>query len=271
MSEESAFAPGSPIRGGVPVCFPWFGPHPTGGAAARVRPHGPVDSGGGPRATAQDVVLVLALTDADVPADQAAGLAAPVRRPPHGHGRRDAHAGARGDQHRATPPSPSRRRSTPTSPWATSASVTIRGLEASAYLDRLAGTGPSTADGEPLYIVGETDRVYEQPGTILVEDPVGGTHPGRSPPAARPTPSSGTPGRRRLPRWATSATTSGPRCSASRRATCSTDAVTLAPGERHTMIATISATSTRRALIAPPAARPLRGRRRARGALGVGD
>lgn len=26
MSEASAFAPAEPIRGGVPICFPWFGP-----------------------------------------------------------------------------------------------------------------------------------------------------------------------------------------------------------------------------------------------------
>jgi glucose-6-phosphate 1-epimerase len=32
VSEASAFAPGAPIRGGVPVCFPWFGPHPSGEA-----------------------------------------------------------------------------------------------------------------------------------------------------------------------------------------------------------------------------------------------
>lgn len=29
MSRESYFAPGKPIRGGVPIIFPWFGPHPT--------------------------------------------------------------------------------------------------------------------------------------------------------------------------------------------------------------------------------------------------
>lgn len=29
MSSKSAFEEGSPIRGGIPVCFPWFGPHPT--------------------------------------------------------------------------------------------------------------------------------------------------------------------------------------------------------------------------------------------------
>lgn len=29
VSDESAFEPGSPIRGGVPVCFPWFGQNTT--------------------------------------------------------------------------------------------------------------------------------------------------------------------------------------------------------------------------------------------------
>jgi D-hexose-6-phosphate mutarotase len=28
VSEKSCFAEGKPIRGGVPVCWPWFGPHP---------------------------------------------------------------------------------------------------------------------------------------------------------------------------------------------------------------------------------------------------
>ncbi len=29
MSPESNFQEGSPIRGGIPICFPWFGPHKT--------------------------------------------------------------------------------------------------------------------------------------------------------------------------------------------------------------------------------------------------
>lgn len=32
MSERSAFMPGHPIRGGVPICFPWFGARSDGGA-----------------------------------------------------------------------------------------------------------------------------------------------------------------------------------------------------------------------------------------------
>jgi glucose-6-phosphate 1-epimerase len=29
VSEAARFAPGVPVRGGIPVCWPWFGPHPT--------------------------------------------------------------------------------------------------------------------------------------------------------------------------------------------------------------------------------------------------
>ncbi len=39
MSIRSQFAPGKPIRGGVPICFPWFGMHPEGGDRP---PHGVV-------------------------------------------------------------------------------------------------------------------------------------------------------------------------------------------------------------------------------------
>ncbi len=32
VSRESAYTPGKPIRGGIPVCWPWFGPHPEDAA-----------------------------------------------------------------------------------------------------------------------------------------------------------------------------------------------------------------------------------------------
>lgn len=45
MSAKSHFAPGDPIRGGVPICFPWFGPRQGGPAhgLARILPWEPAE------------------------------------------------------------------------------------------------------------------------------------------------------------------------------------------------------------------------------------
>jgi len=37
LSAKSHFAPNAPIRGGVPICFPWFGPHEGGPAHGLAR------------------------------------------------------------------------------------------------------------------------------------------------------------------------------------------------------------------------------------------
>ncbi|MBL8808870.1 MAG: D-hexose-6-phosphate mutarotase [Planctomycetaceae bacterium] len=49
MSGQSYFEPGKPIRGGMPVCFPWFGPHPADSSrpahgTARIQKWSPVRS-----------------------------------------------------------------------------------------------------------------------------------------------------------------------------------------------------------------------------------
>jgi glucose-6-phosphate 1-epimerase len=67
MSKGSAFAPAEPIRGGVPICFPWFGPGRRGGMSplhgfaglADWSLVGAEDAGG-------EVTLTFRLTEADV-------------------------------------------------------------------------------------------------------------------------------------------------------------------------------------------------------------
>ena len=241
-SRHSAFAPGSPIRGGVPVCFPWFGPPPSGDgplhgfartipwAVEEVREQGP------------DVVLVLALTEADVPTAQAAVWPDPFR------ARLTLTVGETLTlelEVTNTGDSPVTFQEAFHTYLATADTreVTVRGLEASGYLDRLAGIGPSRAEGEPLYIVGETDRVYRQPGTIVVEDGVAGR--------ALAVTASGSANAVVWNPWTAKAHAlrdfgddewTQMLCVE----TCNVldDPVTLAPGQRHTMTATISVRDT---------------------------
>jgi glucose-6-phosphate 1-epimerase len=58
MSGKSWFAPGKPIRGGVPICFPWFGPREGGPAhgLARILPWDLVET-----AAAQDGAVTIRL------------------------------------------------------------------------------------------------------------------------------------------------------------------------------------------------------------------
>ena len=108
--ERSAFAPGAAIRGGVPVCFPWFGPDPSGTGPL----HGPVRlrpwAFTGWTRAGDDVVLTFDLASAD----------APTRRPPGPCATRSPSAPASSWRSRSRTPGPSRcgsrRPCTPTSP-----------------------------------------------------------------------------------------------------------------------------------------------------------
>jgi len=67
MSKASMLAPAQPLRGGVPICFPWFGP---GRDSSMSLVHGYARLADWSLASAEDVdgtvTLVLRLTDADV-------------------------------------------------------------------------------------------------------------------------------------------------------------------------------------------------------------
>jgi glucose-6-phosphate 1-epimerase len=167
-SQRSTFAPGQPIRGGIPVCFPWFGPGPTPEAGlhgfARTTPWRVTAVG----ETPDGVQLTLALTDAaiadraawphpfsaslDLSIGQSLGVALAVTN---------------------TGPEPITYAQALHTYLAVGdvRDVQVQGLADLPYLDRL-GPGARPPAGEPLRIVGETDRIYPQPGTIAVADPV---------------------------------------------------------------------------------------------------
>lgn len=173
MSRASTFAPGRPIRGGVPICFPWFG----GGREPGMAPaHGFARIADWTLAAAEDVdgvvTLALRLTDADVaglPGVQAwphafeatytvtfgpeLGLELSVR-----------NTGAREYSFEEALHTYLHVRDV--------TAVTVEGLDGARYLDKTpgAGTGLVVQSG-PVTFTGETDRVYRSTGTATVVEP----------------------------------------------------------------------------------------------------
>ena len=158
MSAFSEFAPGQPLRGGVPVCFPWFGPHATETTAPA---HGFARRAEWQLVTAEeagdDVVLTFRLTDNEQTRQSAwphrfealytitigarLGLALEVRN-------LDDVEVTFAEAFHSYLAVPDVR------------AVVIAGLEDVAFLDRLAEPAARAAEGRPVTVTAETDRIY---------------------------------------------------------------------------------------------------------------
>ena len=170
-SDRSDFAPGAPLRGGVPICFPWFGPDPAGAGPM----HGTARISDWSLAGAvehdDEVVLTLTLESGDpvggvvddvpfslvytVTIGRRLGLALavtnPGTRPLHYEEAFHTHL-AIGDVRRAR----------------------LLGLGGTSRLDRLTSTVTRLPDGARVQLTGETDWVVAPPGVLTVADPAGG-------------------------------------------------------------------------------------------------
>ncbi|GAA2723177.1 D-hexose-6-phosphate mutarotase [Cellulomonas aerilata] len=173
LSARSRFADGTAIRGGVPICFPWFGPHPTDATApshgfARVLPWRLL----GAREAGDDVVVELGLEDS--PQTRAGAWPHPFRA-----------------TYRVTVGATLRLElevtGTGTGPVTFEEALhtylaigdirtaVVGGLERTAYRDKVAGGEVVQGASEPVRVTGETDRVYlGTRETAVVEDPAGG-------------------------------------------------------------------------------------------------
>ena len=175
MSKASVFAPAEPIRGGVPICFPWFGAGRRGGMASV---HGYVRLADWSLIAAEDtdgvVTLTLRLTDAEVaglPGVQAwqrpfeltytvtfgADLAIALAVRNSG----DEEYSFEEALHSYFAVRDIRR-------------VTIEGLDGAPLLERAPHTGNEVAlQIGPVTFTRETDRVYASMATLAIIDPAG--------------------------------------------------------------------------------------------------
>ncbi len=169
-SRASSYRAGTPMRGGVPVCLPWFGPRADGGGPAHgfARTRDWLLTGAGAADDAVNLAFQLeedGTSDPDVwphpllvrlglSVGSRLGLALEVTN---------------------TGPRPFRLEAALHTYLAVGdvRQVRVRGLERCSYLDRLTGTRVP-ASGAELTITGETDRVYDRAGTVQVVDPVAG-------------------------------------------------------------------------------------------------
>jgi D-hexose-6-phosphate mutarotase len=170
MSAASRFEAGKPLRGGVPICFPWFGP-----------------KAGSPDAPLHGFARILPWAVADVVREMDGGLRAVLEL--------TAEAAARGGFPRelslslAVTVSRSLRmeltvRNVDSAPvtfeealhsyFAVSdvRQVRVHGLEGIAYVDKTAAMARRPGESGPVAIAAETDRVYlGAKGTVTIEDP----------------------------------------------------------------------------------------------------
>lgn len=157
VSSNSYFAPGKPIRGGIPVCWPWFANHPTDAAKPA---HGFARTSewsvlGSDLTTAEAVRLRLGLTDT---------IATRALWPHPFHLELVVTVGSTLQVElliRNAGDSPFTCTGALHSYFSISdiANITITGLEGGTYLDKVAGNQRREQTG-PITITGETDRVY---------------------------------------------------------------------------------------------------------------
>lgn len=162
MSPISRFEPGHPIRGGVPLCFPWFGPHPHDPQApahglARLETWQPTAL----RRTADgDLVVELQRRIADFDLTYTVSLGRTLTMTLH-------------ILNRAAAP---RRAEVALHTYFTVGDVKqvqITGLGGTIYVDKVAGGTRRRQGDEPIMFHGETDRVYlNTQAACVLDDPV---------------------------------------------------------------------------------------------------
>ncbi len=172
MSGSSRFVPGEAIRGGIPICFPWFGPGRDGSMSP---PHGFARLAAWRLvgATEHDGAVTVTLTLTD---DDAGDLPAAAAWP---HPFTATYAVTFGRELTVALTVENTGDSEISYEEALHTylavgdvrATTVQGLDGASYLDKAPGAGPDrvTQTGDVTF-TGETDRVYDSAGTVVVVD-----------------------------------------------------------------------------------------------------
>lgn len=160
LSPRAIVAAGKAIRGGVPVIFPWFGPHPTDPNApqhgfARTAPWELT----GAAETADGAALDLSLAAEGFALSYRVEFGADLRLSLDVRNTSDREASFEEALHTYFAVSDVER-------------IAVSGLEASGFIDKTADMRRCPPAGAPLRLTGETDRVYlDVPDRLAVADP----------------------------------------------------------------------------------------------------
>ncbi len=171
VSERARWAAGAALRGGIPVCFPWFGPHATApGFPAHGFARTRVWRFSGAREESGAIAVELTLAD-----DDATALLFPHRF----EARLTVTVGAElslAFEVTNTGPDEFSFEVALHTYFAISnvADVAIEGLTGHDYVDKVAGGVTRQDASAPLRIAGEVDRVYDGSGPVTLRDPAAG-------------------------------------------------------------------------------------------------
>lgn len=166
-SPQSVFQPGKAIRGGIPLCWPWFNAHPSDPSKpshgiARNRFWRLLDAQEAP----DEVVLLFALEDDDATralwpfafhAELEVRLGTQLEVILTSHNRSDQPMPVSGALHSYLA-------------VADIGKVRVEGLEAAPFTDTVGGRRECPASGEAIHFTGEVDRIYHHRGETVVVD-----------------------------------------------------------------------------------------------------
>jgi glucose-6-phosphate 1-epimerase len=161
MSRKSHWDAAKPIRGGVPICFPWFGPHATDASApshgiARLRDWALVEARDDAQGTTH---LAFQLTQNAFSATYRVTVGASLILSLEVH-----HPGAGRFTFEEALHTYFAVRDV--------RAIEIRGLEGAEYLDKVGGTTRKKQGAAPIRFTAETDRVYlDTKATCTIHDP----------------------------------------------------------------------------------------------------